>query len=164
MVGDPVPAAGVEAEKGSAWARGSFENLLDLRGQAGEIVLPCVRHLLFLRIIAGFVRKIEGEDVPGEGFTELDVERGLLRAEAWRKKAVAQHELVGVDAWVAGIEQTGALRLDGKRVEQIFAEGVEMLVLIGGENKLRGCGGVTQLVEHLFGVGAVELLGDSIER
>jgi hypothetical protein len=69
-----------------------------------------------------------------------------------------------VDAWIAAIQQARALALDGESIEQILAEGVETLVLIGREDELRGGGGVTELVQHLFGVGSVELLSQGVER
>jgi hypothetical protein len=164
LIGDPVPGAAVEAKKGTAWVRRSFENLLDLRREAGEFIFPCIRHFLFLRIVTGFVRKVEGKDVPREGLSELEVDCGLLRVQAGRKKAVAHDELVRVDAWIAAIQQARALALDGESIEQILAEGVETLVLIGREDELRGGGGVTELVQHLFGVGSVELLSQGVER
>jgi len=165
LIGDPVPAAAVEAKKGAAWTRRSwFENLLDLRRQGGKIVLPSVLDLLLLGIIAGVIREADGKDVPGVGLSEFEVDRRLLRVQAGRKKSVAHHKLVRVNSGVAPIQQAGAFALDGESVEQIFAEGVETLVLIRCEDKLRRGGSVTKLVQHVFGVGPVEPLGDSVER
>jgi hypothetical protein len=62
------------------------------------------------------------------------------------------------------IEEAGAVALDLEGVEEIFAEGVKALVLIGGEDELIGGGGAAELVEHVLGGGAVELLGGSMER
>jgi hypothetical protein len=53
--------------------------------------------------------------------------------------------------------------LDLEGVEEVFGEGGEALVLIGGEDELAGGSGGAEFVEHVFGGVAVELLGGSVE-
>lgn len=164
-VGDPLPGSAVEAEKRHSGAGScAFEDLLDRLGKSGEVVLPGVLDELLVGVVARILRDVDDDDVPGEGMGHLQVVRGLGGTHAGREQAFADDELVGSDARIAGVEQTGAQGLNLRGGADIAGEVVEGLCLSVGDGELVCSGRLAELVEHGANIVLGKLLGEKAMR